>query len=607
MTDTPLPDAHGSPTSEPRLDSWKEIAAYLRRDIRTVQRWEKLEGLPIKRLQHGKLGSVYAFPSELDKWYQERQPRADGEGDQAENEVPALEGDAPAPGDYNEELDQSRISKFSTVWTALSALVIVIAVIFAGLHYYPGQPLLPSRTTKIRLFVRPFANPGGDAEQGEFSAGLTDEINNQLARLDPARLGVIAPTSSKLLASKTIPELAKLLKIQYVLEGSVRRSSNQVRIDVHLISASDETPIWADSYTEDLHDILRVQDEVAAAVAKQIRVTIPPVYGEGKTPSGSSKRMDPEAYEAYLAGRRAWANRDLRRSIAAYQKTLQKEPDYVPARAGLASALAVFGEVPNDGMPPHESAPKARDAARAALAADANNAEAQCVLGNLALSFEWDFPAAERAFQKALALEPNSPTAHQWYGEYLIVRNRIPEAQEETTRALDLDPLSPIFYAARAEVFYYARDYDAAVSQAKLTLEQTPNFLLARFWLGSAYREKKMYAQAIEQFSVAHSQAGDNPAMLMAYGHALAVSGDTAGAQRVLGQLRALANARYVPAVYFAGIYAGLGERDQAFAWLNKAYDERNDRLIYLAVDPIVDPLRGDPRFGELMKRLGLP
>ncbi|HVS90320.1 MAG TPA: tetratricopeptide repeat protein [Candidatus Acidoferrum sp.] len=590
------------PANEARLESWGEIASYLRRDVRTVQRWERYHGLPVRRLQVGKLATVYAYRSELDKWFLERQPKP-------ENDDPQVDSPPDASDDNEDSSGVSFLKSFGLRNGLLAGLILL--VLGGGIYFLlVNKSHLPGRMPdKTRLFVRPFANHSGDSKQDEFTEGLTDEINTQLGRLAPLRLGVIAPTSSKILASKSIDELRRDLNVQYVLEGSVRRGLNQVRIDVTLISASDQTPVWADSFTNDLNDILQAQDEVAAAVAKKILVTIPSPFAEAANAASrvTSKQIDPEAYEAYLAGRRFWANRDLRRSIDAYQKALEKNPDYVPARSGLASAYLILGEAPNDGMPPAESAPRAREEARRALSSDPANVEAHCVLANIALSYDWDYAAAERGYKRALSLEPNNPTAHQWYAEYLIVRNRIPEAQEEAKVALDLDPVSPIFYTARAEAFYYARDFDAALSQAQRTLEQYPNFLVARLWLGFAYREKKLYAHAIEQFDLARQQTGNNPAMLMAYGHALAVSGDKAEARKVLSELAHLAKSRYVPAIYFASIYAGLGEKDQAFAWLDKSFRERNDRLVYLAVEPIADPLRSDPRFRDLMNRLHLP
>jgi TolB-like protein/Tfp pilus assembly protein PilF len=598
------------PANEPRLESWGEIAAHLRRDVRTVQRWERYHGLPVRRLKVGKLATVYAYRSELDKWFLEHQPKLEAEDPHAESatgeDVSAeLAASAPseAPG------DSSHAKSFGLREVLLAGLILlgVAGGIYSILHY---KPLLRGRAAeKTRLFVRPFANHSGDSKQDEFTEGLTDEINTQLGKIAPRRLGVIAPTSSKILASKSIDELRRDLNVQYVLEGSVRRGLNQVRIDIQLISASDQTQVWVDSFTNDPNDILLAQDEVAAAVAKKILVTFPAPATETSSAASpaSAKQIDPGAFDAYLAGRRFWAVRDLRASIDFYQKALEKKPDYVPARAGLASAYVVLGEDPNDGMLPAESAPKAREEARRALSSDPANVEAHCVLANIAQSYDWDYAAAERGYKKALALEPNNPMAHQWYAEYLIVRNRIPEALEEAKVALDSDPVSPVFYTARLEAFYYARDFDAAIAQAQLTLEHYPNFFLFRFWLGSAYREKKMYPQAIEQFDLVRKETGNNPAMLMAYGHALAVSGDKAGARRVLADLEQLSKSRYVPSLYPAVMYTGLGELDQAFAWLDKAYRERNDRLVYIAVEPIADPLRSDPRYRDLISRLHLP
>jgi TolB-like protein/cytochrome c-type biogenesis protein CcmH/NrfG len=594
------------PANEPRLESWGEIAAHLRRDVRTVQRWERYHGLPVRRLQVGKLATVYAFRSELDKWFLEHQPKPEAEDPHSESiggEDVSAELAAFAPGE--EAGDSPHPKSFGLRKVLLAGLILLGVAVGVYLILPPKPPFHRPTTERTRLFVRPFANRSGDPKQDEFTEGLADEINTQLGRLAPLRLGVINPASSKILASKSIDDLRRDLNVQYVLEGSVRRGLNQVRIDIQLISASDQTSVWADSFTNDLNDILLAQDEVAAAVAKKILVTIPAPVTETTNPA--SKQIDPEAYEAYLAGRRFWANRDLRRSIGAYQKALEKNPDYVPARAGLASSYLVFGEAPNDGMPPAESAPKAREEARRALSSDPANVEAHCVLAHIAQGYDWDYAAAERGYKRALALEPNNPMAHQWYAEYLIVRNRIPEAQEDAKVALDSDPISPVFYTARLEAFYYARDFDAAIAQAQVTLEHYPSFFLFRFWLGSAYREKKMYPQAIEQFDLARKETGNNPAMLMAYGHALAVSGDKAGARKVLTELQQLSKSRYVPSLYPAVMYTGLGELDQAFAWLDKAYRERNDRLVYIAVEPIADPLRSDPRYRDLISRLHLP
>ena len=590
------------PPNESRLESWGEIASYLRRDIRTVQRWERLLGLPVRRLRVGKICSVYGYRSELDKWYLERQPPDEPDNETEKPEVLTPETNDTPPENLVEE--NETVKWPAALWIRVVLLSAFTLFVAAVVHYYPVvlahfQPSKPM-AVKIRIFVRPFANHSGDPQQAQFISGLTDETIAQLGRLDPAHLGVIAATSSELLAQKSIDELGRLLNVQYVLEGSVRRNGTHLHIDAELVQVSDQTHVWADSYVGDLSDISDVQDQVAGAVAKQIHVALP-------EPSNAATKIDPSAYDAYLKGRSFWASRDLRKSIDAYEQSIHDDPNYAPAYAGLASAYLLSGNVPNDSMRPMESTPKARQAAERAIQLNPSIAEAHCVLGNIAMSFDWDFVAAEREYQRAISLDPNYATAHEWYAHYLIVRGRLPEAQTEMSYALDLDPFSPLFNTARAETFYYARDYDAAISQAQRTLEQHQDFGLARFWLASAYREKKMYPQAIAEFDHVRKQSGNTPAMLMAYGHALALSGDTAGARKALSELEQMSRTRYVPTLYFAAIYTGLGDKPSALAWLEKAYKERSDRLIYNEVEPLADPLRSESQFQSILHRIGLP
>lgn len=604
---------------EPRLESWGEIAAYLRREIRTVQRWERYQGLPVRRLQIGKLGTVYAYRSELDKWFRERQPKPENgedsrnianseieahvttseEGDPKESEGKASGDEVPPP--------RPRITRLYITITLLTLLAIA-AVTPAVYLWRGGHSPMHSANGKIRLVVLPFANLSGDSQQDYFSAGLTDEMITQLGRLDPERLGVIAATSSKFLTGKPIAEIGRTLDVQYALEGSVRRGGNQVRVDVQLIQVGDQTHVWADSYTGDLGDILHVQDEVAAAVAGQIRVKLPVGALVLKEATANARVINPEAYDEYLRGRFYWTNRgDLHKSIDAYQKAIQKDPNYSLAYAGLGSAYALLGQVPYDDMLPGDAKPKARQAAERALQLDPQLGEAHSVLANVAFSYDWDFETAEREFQRALALGQNDPTAHLWFSHYCIVRNRLVQAHEENSRTLALDPVSPLFNSVRAEIYYNARQYDEAIAQARRTIEQYPAYWLAYIWLGSAYREKKMYKEALEQFEQASKLSGNHPAITALYGHALAVSGATLGARKALADLQLLRKSRYVSSLYSAGIYMGLAEKSTALDWLDKAYSERNDRLVYLNVDPMADPLRSEPRFQALMKRLHLP
>src|ERR1700719_2877765 len=519
MADSPLGErpVPAPPTDEPRLESWGEIAAYLRREIRTVQRWERYQGLPVRRLQIGKLGSVYAYRSELDKWYRERQPQAEnGEedaGKAASGEI-AAQVTLSTDGEKKESKNQTsgsepppprpRITRLHITITLLSLLV--LAVVTPAVYFLRGgHSPVHSANGKIRLVVLPFANLSGDSQQDYFSAGLTDEMITQLGRMDPDHLGVIAAETSKASASKPIAELGRTLDVQYALEGSVRRGGNEVRINVQLIQVSDQTHIWANSYTGDLRNILNVQDEVAAAVASQIRVALPVgASGALDWKAKSTHAVDPGAYEAYLRGRLYWTNRgDLHKGIEAYQQAIDKDPDFALAYAGLARTYALLGQVPYDDMSPVDAKPKARQAAEHALQLDPQLGEAHSVLAIVSFSYDWDFNAAEREFQRAFALNHNDATAHLWYSHYNMMRNHIPDALQENSRTLDLDPASPLFNTVRAEIYYNSRQYDLAIDQASHTVEQYPTYWLTYIWLGSAYREKKMYAEALQQFSEA--------------------------------------------------------------------------------------------------------
>jgi len=622
MADSPLSERPLSdpPHDEPRLESWGEIAAYLRREIRTVQRWERYQGLPVRRLQIGKLGSVYAYRSELDKWYRERQPQPEnGEEDTEKAGNGEIAAHVTVSTDVDKQKSQGqvdgselppprpRITRLHITITLLTLLVVAAAT--PAVYFLRGRHSpISSASGKIRLVVLPFANLSGDPQQDYFSAGLTDEMITQLGRLDPQRLGVIAAGSSKVVAGKPIAELGRTLDVQYAMTGSVRRGGNEVRIDVQLIQVSDQTHVWTNMYSGDLRDILQVQDEVAAAVASQIRVALPVGALGVNGAKGTARAIDPEAYDEYLRGRFYWTNRgDLHKSIDAYQKAIQKDPSYGLAYAGLASAYALLGQVPYDDMRPVDAKPKARDAAERALQLDPQLGEAHSVLANVSYSYDWDFETAEREFQRALVLGQNDPTAHLWYGHYCIVRNRLQQAHEENSRTLALDPVSPLFNTVRAEIYYNARQYDEAIAQGRRIIDQYPTYWLAYIWLGSAYREKKMYMDALEQFSKGLKVSGDHPAMIALYGHTLALAGDLAGARKSLADLQRLARQRYVSSLYFAAVYTGLGDKSTALDWLDKAYKERNDRLLYLNVDPMADPLRSEPRFRDLMSRLHLP
>src|SRR6266851_1501758 len=620
------PGPEGSPLPEKKLVSWKEIAAHLGREVRTVQRWETTEGLPVKRHEHQKKSTVYAYPSELDDWVRKRQPVDDPEADAAFAREQELSGtDSPIdtvdPPDVLLTLvDPGRIdpapdlvNPSPPVWRrvviAVSALAIFSAASFAIYRWTQPKNLAYE---KVRIVVLPFNYTSGDSKPDYITVGLADVIRTKLGQLDPPHLGVIAATSSRIVAKQAIPDIGRTLNVKYVLEGSVQRAANQVRIDVQLIQVSDETHLWADSFTRELSDVLQVESDVSAAIARQILATLPlPPQPEPLLRPGTVHAATPEiavSRHAYHQGKFAWGSRgDLAGSITFFEEATREDPSYAEAYAGLAGAIALLGQVPLDGMSPREAKPKARDAAQRALQLNPRLAEPHAVLGNVAMSYDWDLATAEKELRRAIELNPNDPTPHEWYCHLLIVEGHNSEALSEARHALDLDPVSPIFHAVMAETYYYEKAYDAAIEEAQQVVKLHPGFLYASFWLGSAYREKKMYAQAVETFRSARQQpSGDVPVMLMAYGHAQALAGNAVEARGALQKLQQLRSTRFVPSLYLAAIHVGLGETDEAFRLLDLAYQEKVDRLVYLNVDPMADPIRSDPRFAQLMTKIGL-
>ena len=608
------PGPGGSPLPDKKLDSWKEIADYLGREVRTVQRWEKIEALPVHRHEHQKKSTVYAYASELDDWRKKRQPVDDPEADalfvpDAEtveaNSAPA----APAPAPIDDPGPSPPSSMPKRIAFAVAAVAILCLFAYGAYRWLNRAQAVTQN--EIRLVVLPFANLSGDSQKDYLSAGLTDVITTQLGRLDPKHLRVIAPTSAKVMAGKPIAVIRETLKVQYVLEGSVQPVANQVRIDIRLIQASDEAEAGSDSFTRELSDFLQVESEVSEAIARKLVATLPtasqPADVRAARRTGIvSMEAASKSSDAFLKGEVIWTNRgDLKNSIALFEEAIREDPYNAQAYAGLARATAIIGQVPNDGITPQESQPKAREAAQRALELDPRLAEARAVLGNVAMSYDWDLPTAEKEFKTAIQLNPNYPTAHEWYAHLLMVEGRYDEALAESRHLLELDPVTPLFHSVSVEILYNARRYDEAIAEALSLVKDHPNFPLAYYWLGCAYREKKIYPEAIATFARARQMTGDLPFMVMAYGHAQALAGNTVEARKALRLLTQMQQTKLVPDLYLAAIHVGLGEKDQAFTLLDNSYKKHSDRLVYLNVEPMADPLRSDPRFAQLMAKVG--
>ena len=524
-----------------KLDSWKEIAAHLGRDVRTVQRWERNEGLPVHRKRHGSLGSVFAYAHELDAWWNEDRARA-------------AQGVAGAPA----------------CW---------------------------------RLAVLPLRNLSGDPEQDWFAEGLTEELIAQLSRGDPGRLAVLARRSVEQVLARGGASLGRELGATHVLDGSVRRSGDRVRLSLHLARVEDHAHVWAQSYDRHLREILSVQDELARAVTAEVTAT-------AGAPGGPLAIVDPEAYSACLMGRLLWGRRSipsLTRAVAQFERAIALAPAYAAAHAGLADCFAVLANPELGGLPPLEAMPRARSAAERALALDPALGEAHASLGFVRLWFDWDWTGAEQAFARALELRPAHSSARQWNAALLATLGRVDEAMAQLDRALELDPLSNVLRVERSSILYFERDYEGAVRHARAALELDAEFVLACFNLGRALGQQGRHAEAIAALEQGRAVAPGLPALTMALGRAHASAGREREARLALGALQTLGRERYVPAFYAAAIHAALGEREQTLAALERSREERCGYVVHLAKEPAADPFRADPRFQALLPSPGQP
>jgi tetratricopeptide (TPR) repeat protein len=395
--------------------------------------------------------------------------------------------------------------------------------------------------------------------------------------------------------------------VNYVLEGSVSRSANQVRIDAQLILVSDQTLKRAITFSRDLGDMLSLQNEVAQAIASDIRLTLSPAEKERL---GAGGKVAPEAYEAYLQGLVAWNKRTpqgLAKSIEYFNTAIEKSPKYSLAYAGLADAYSILSAVPTAAISPLVAMPKAKKAAEEAIRLDPSSAEAHAALALVRQSYDWDWDGAEQEYQRAFAIHPSYGSARQWHSLLHMARGRHKEALEEIERARTLDPLSPVIPASRIQAFYFSRQYDRAIEECRKTIEVEPDFLIVHYHLGQSLVAKGQISEAIAELKKAEALVGGpTPVITMALGHAYGVSGDRAAALKSLAELNAMGAKGYVPTLFVSAIYTGLSDRDRALQWLQRATDERTEYLIFLNVERMADPLRIDPRFKDILRGVGL-
>ncbi len=489
------------------------------------------------------------------------------------------------------------------------ALIVLLAIAVAYLFYEikvkrPEAEI--AQVSAIRsIAVLPLENLSGDPEQDYFSDGMTEALIAELSQIGALR--VISRTSVMQYkkAPKPIPQIAQELNVDAIVEGSVLRAGDRVRITAQLIKAEPEKHLWAQVFERDLVDVLALHSEVARAIAREIKIAVTP---EEQERLQRVRKVNPEAYQLYLLGRHFFnraTEEGFKKGIEYFEQAIDKDTTYAPAYAGLANCYSHLGW--DTWLSPEESYPKAREAAMKALELDEALGEAHALLGFIKYLYDWDLYGAEAYLQRAIELSPGIVQAHYFYSIYLIMVGRFDKAIEGFKHAIELDPVTPGTVEILGWAYYMAGRHDESIIQIKKSLELDPNYYWAHIILAWSYAGKGMYTEAIAQADkIMTLFPSDDHVMLMNIARVYGVSGKREVALRLLDQIKGLSPEKYVDAYFVASIYAGLGENDQAFEWLNKGYEERSSGMLSLKVHPFWNNLRDDPRFTALLKKMNL-
>ena len=490
-------------------------------------------------------------------------------------------------------------------WTSAGLALFLTFGFFVLRHGRQGDVTASGVPRISSIAVLPLENLSNDPEQEYFVEGMTDEIITDLAKLPGIR--VISRTSAVQYKGthKTLPQIARELNVDAVVEGTVLRSGNRVRIRTQLIYAPADRHIWAQAYERDLKDVLELQASVAQDIAGEIQLKL---TSQQQTNLAAARPVDPEAHELYLKGRFFWNKRDqtgFAKAVDYFQQAIAKDPNYASAYAGLADAYALSGGL--NLIPVAEVMPRAKATAERALELDSNLAEAHASLGLIAPFLNWNWADAKKHYERALELNPNYATAHHWYAEgYQMPMGRVDDALSEVHKAQELDPLSAVIATDMGKELYFARRYDEAIVELRRALEVDPNFVSAHNWISDTLLEKGDYSDAITELEKTKPFREERIYIRQtAYLHAR--MGRRAQAQAELAKSLQLSQGKPVSSGAVALTYAALGDKDKAFLWLEKAYTEKSSFMTCLKFWSVFDPLRSDPRFGDLLSRVGLP
>jgi TolB-like protein/Tfp pilus assembly protein PilF len=595
---------------EGRLDSWKEIAAYLKRDVTTVQRWEKREGMPVHRHLHDKRGSVYALGPELDAWLQTRRPHLEEEEtEQARELEQGQEKDGEKERQFEVPVGPEGDHRQKAVprarrWVAITGVLAIVGLLAATYAVFRSRAQEAARPKIKSLAVLPLKNLSGDAAQDYLADGMTEALIGRLAGIRDLR--VVSHTSVMRFKNQqlSVPEIAKTLGVDAVVEGSVMREGNRIRVTAQLIRGATDEHFWSETYDRELSDALPLESELAQTIAKKVEVT---VSGKEHERLASARPVAPEVYESYLKGWFAFTNAnsraDIEESIGYFEDAKNRDSTFALAYLGLAQAYGELG-TPYIGAPPEESRSKALSAVRKALELDPDLAEAHVSLAN-AWMVEWHWADAEAEFRRALELSPNNAEAHIGLASWFLCNGRTDEALSWARRGRELDPFS-VSGSDVGWILFQARRYDEAIRELRSELTVHPDDPGTLWYLGFVLIANKQPDDAIPLLERAASRSNRSPGVIGVLIRAYAHAGRRSDALRLLGELKNRQKAGYVPAAAFVNAYLGLDENDQVFGWLEQAYKEQSNILLVVKVHPYFDPLRSDPRFADLVRRIGL-
>jgi TolB-like protein/Flp pilus assembly protein TadD len=499
-------------------------------------------------------------------------------------------------------------------WRWRGKVLVVAALLALGIAYfyfrYPRPLFSRSPTAPIRsLAVLPLENLSRDPEQEYFADGVTDELITQLAQISALR--VISRTTMMRYKGtrKPLGEIARELNVDAVVEGTIARSSERVRVTAQIIRTNPEAHLWAERYDRPLGDVVVLQGELARDIAQTIRVKLTPLEQIRIAGGGP---LDQEAHEAFLKGRYFWSKRTeatTQKSLEYFQQATEKDPNYALAFTGVADSYISLAltEALQEALPPKEAFRKARAAADRALQIDGALAEAHASIAHIKFQYDRDWLGAEKEFKRAIELNPNYANAHHWYALSLMWSGRLDDALNQVKRALELDPLSLVINANLGFILSGAQQYDQAIQQIQKTLDLDRNFAYAHYRLGQILLLKGMYTEAVPELKKAIALSGGSPRATAELGFAYARLGKRREALQLINELKERSKLRYISPFDFAVVYGGLGDRDRTLEWLEKAYEEHSTSLNQLKVSPAFYILRMEPRFIKLVGRIGLP